>query len=264
MAENLVRNRLLDQRRALLDLSVRNRLINVPIRVDGARTIEIIDEKSPGIYRALIEGKGLTFLSGRTFSDTDRGKPAADDPDGWAIPQPPEREGEENGVFRRRLDVRLQTRLSAAGLQKRLFDIWYDAGTFEEEQGVNILFLAIGILRWFEDDRSDVARHAPLILLPVRLDRASAAERFILRARDEPASPNLSIQAKLREEFGLVIEDFADEDEVDVATYLARTASAVAGKVRWKVLSDAMMLGLFSSGRLLMYLACHCRRLAAH
>jgi hypothetical protein len=30
---------------------------------------------------------------------------------------------------------------------RRLFDIWYDAQTLEQEQGVNILYLAIGLLR---------------------------------------------------------------------------------------------------------------------
>ena len=51
---------------------------------------------------------------------------------------------------------RLQTKLSPEALQKRLLDIWYDARTLEEEQGVNILYLGLGLLKWFEDDKSDV------------------------------------------------------------------------------------------------------------
>jgi len=39
--------------------------------------------------------------------------------------------------------------------KKRLLDIWYDARTLEEEQGVNILYLGLGLLKWFEDDKSD-------------------------------------------------------------------------------------------------------------
>src|SRR3546814_1953393 len=86
------------------------------------------------------------------------------------------------GVAGRHSDLRLQTRLTSEGLQKRLFDIWYDAQTLEQEQGVNILFLAIGLLRWYDSDTSDIPRHAPLVLLPVRLDRSSAADRFQLQA----------------------------------------------------------------------------------
>jgi hypothetical protein len=34
-------------------------------------------------------------------------------------------------------------------------------------QGVNILYLPIWLLRWLDSDESDVARHGPLVLLPV-------------------------------------------------------------------------------------------------
>jgi hypothetical protein len=54
---------------------------------------------------------------------------------------------EENGAHRRQAETRLQTKLSSEGLQKRLLDIWYDARTLEEEQGVNILYLAFGLFK---------------------------------------------------------------------------------------------------------------------
>ena len=38
---------------------------------------------------------------------------------------------------------------------------------------------------------------APLVLLPVRLERSSAADRFHLVSPSEPPSPNLSLQAKM-------------------------------------------------------------------
>ena len=88
---------------------------------------------------------------------------------------------DERGVPLRHLDLKLQTRLTPDGLHKRLFDVWYDARSMEEEQGVNILYLALCLLRWFDSDTSDVARHAPLILLPVELERSSAADRFKLK-----------------------------------------------------------------------------------
>lgn len=151
-----------------------------------------------------------------------------------------------NAVASRHSDTRLQTRLTSEGLQKRLFDVWYDAQTLEQEQGVNILYLAIGLLRWFDSDTSDVARHAPLVLLPVKLERSSAADKFRLRWRDEPPSPNLTLQAKMKAEFALNIEDFKDEDEVDLEGYCARIAETVSNNKRWEVLPDSMVLGFFS------------------
>ena len=63
-------------------------------------------------------------------------------------------------------------------------------------------------------------RFAQLVLLP-GLERSSAADRFHLVSRSEPPSPNLSLQAKMDGEFGLKIEDFGNEDDVDIAAYMA-------------------------------------------
>lgn len=98
-----------------------------------------------------------------------------------------------------------------------------------------------------------MARHAPLVLLPVKLERTSAADKFKLRWRDEPPSPNLTLQAKMKAEFALTIEDFKDEDEVDLAGYCARIAETVSNNKRWEVLPDAMVLGFFSFSKFLMY-----------
>jgi Protein of unknown function (DUF4011) len=50
-----------------------------------------------------------------------------------------------------------------------------------EEQGVNTLFLAIGMLRWMEDDSTEEVHRAPLVLIPVELERSSARERFRMK-----------------------------------------------------------------------------------
>jgi len=230
-------------RKALLDLGTRNRLIHIPLRTKNIRAIEIVDEKTPEVFRILGEGKRFTFLPADAESSEHNSSSAP-----GALPQPA-----EAGSQARHTDKRLQTKLSPEALQKRLLDIWYDARTLEEEQGVNILYLALGLLKWFEDDKSDVERFAPLVLLPVRLERSSAADRFHLVSRAEPPSPNLSLQAKMDGEFGLKIDDFGDEDDVDIAGYLAGIAETVSGKSRWEVRPDAMVLGFFSFSKFLMY-----------
>lgn len=253
-AADSIKDRLLADRRILLDLSTRNRLVNIPLRSRNIRTVEIVDEKSTEIFRLLVEGKGLTFLPGRQLTKEEKAElDEADDITG-GIPQPDDdEEVDERGIARRHTDTRLQTRLTSQGLQKRLFDIWYDARTLEEEQGVNILYLALGLVRWFDAENSDIERHAPIVLLPVQLDRTSAADRFTLRWRGEPPSSNLSLQAKLNAEFGLKLPDLADEDEVDIASYIEKITEAVSSKERWSVLPDGMVLGFFSFAKFLMY-----------
>lgn len=248
-----IRDRLLKERNALLDLSTRNRLLNTPLRTKNNRAIEIVDEKAEEVFRLLTSNKALSFVPGVQLSEADRAELDPDDDVTGGIPQPGDDAINERGVASRHSDTRLQTRLTSEGLQKRLFDVWYDAQTLEQEQGVNILYLAIGLLRWFDSETSDVARHAPLVLLPVKLERTSAADKFKLRWRDEPPSPNLTLQAKMKAEFALTIEDFKDEDEVDLAGYCARIAETVSNNNRWEVLPDAMVLGFFSFSKFLMY-----------
>ena len=72
-----------------------------------------------------------------------------------------------------------------------------------EEQGVNILYIALGRLKWFEAEKADALRFAPLILVPVQLHRRSARERFTLTWREEEAQENLSLAEKLNAEFGI-------------------------------------------------------------
>ncbi|WP_443748604.1 DUF3320 domain-containing protein [Asticcacaulis solisilvae] len=248
-----IRERLLKERHALLDLSTRNRLLNVPLRTRNNRVVEIVDEKAAEVFRLLSDGKAMTFLPGVDLTAEEKAALDPEDRETGGIPQPGDEKTDEKGRAARHTDSKLQTRLTSEGLQKRLFDIWYDARTFEEEQGVNILYLALGLLRWYDDDASDIARHAPLVLLPVRLERSSAADRFHLKGRDEPPSPNLTLQAKMKQEFGLVIEDFPDEDEVDLGAYASTISETVKGKKRWEVLPDAMVLGFFSFAKFLMY-----------
>ena len=242
-----LRNRLLLERKALLDLGIRNRLIHVPLRTRNIRAIQIVDELTSQVFGTLADGKGFTFLPGREAQPNDGSK---DDSSLEVIFGQP---GDDEPDATRHTDTRLQTRLTSEGLQKRLFEIWYDSRTLEEEQGVNILYLAFGLLKWFEDDKSDVERFAPLILLPVRLERSSAADRFTLKSRNEPPSANLSLQAKMNAEFGLKFDDLAEDDDVDLTSYFNNIAKTISAKKRWEVMPNAMVLGFFSFAKFLMY-----------
>jgi hypothetical protein len=80
-------------------------------------------------------------------------------------------------------------------LEKRLLKLFREARTFEEEQGVNILFLAIGFLNWFEDARSEERCSAPLLLVPVSLERRQVRDSFVMRGRDDDMIVNVKSRA---------------------------------------------------------------------
>lgn len=237
-------------RTELLDLSARNRLLNMPRSGKGAKTIDVVDEHSREVFRLLVkEQRPFTFLPGRTAADAppEEGEEVVD------LAQPEDDGVDARGIANRHADTRLQTRLTPAGLQKRLLDLYYDARTLEEEQGVNILFLALGSLKWVDPSNAANVRYAPLILVPVALERGNAAEKFKLRWRQEDPAANLSLEAFLDRVHGLKLPTFDANEDFDPGAYMKAVAEAVAAKPDWSVNGDEIVLGFFSFAKFLMY-----------
>lgn len=82
----------------------------------------------------------------------------------------------------------LKTPLGPEKQARRLLRMAKDAHTAEEEQGLNILFLALGFLRWKESTSSQIVREAPLILLPVEFVRHDKTSTYHLKVRKIPCS----------------------------------------------------------------------------
>ena len=241
------------ERKELLDLGRRNRLLNTPRHKSRTKTIEVIDELSDQIFKILHKDrKEMTFRAAEPQMEIDDAD--VDGDEFFLLPPLPEDDGiGEDGLARRHTDTRLQTRLSPERLQKRLRQLHQDARTAEEEQGVNLLFLAVGFLKWYESDSSDIASYAPLIVLPVSLNRKSAAAQFRLRYSEEEFAENLSLAAKLDDSFGITLPPITDPEDLDVREYFDRVRAVVAQQRRWEVNDDDMVLGLFSFAKFLMY-----------
>src|SRR5262249_52279476 len=152
-----------------------------------------------------------------TFAPAAKVSDASDDPsenEGQGVYLPPTTdELDGRGIAARHRDQKLQTKLTPEGLQKRLLSLFLEGQTIEDEQGVNILYLALGFLEWREASQSDTARYAPLILLPVDLLRDGARDTFKLKVRPEDLFTNVSIQAWLKEQFDIDFPDLPEGDE---------------------------------------------------
>src|SRR5260221_2862118 len=114
-----IRDRLLKERNALLDLSSRNRLLNTPLRTRNNRAIEIVDERADEVFRLLTSSKAFTFLPGSQLSDADRALLDPEDHVTGGIPQPGDDAIDGRGISSRDSDSRLQTRLTSGGLPQR-------------------------------------------------------------------------------------------------------------------------------------------------
>lgn len=125
-------------------------------------------------------------------------------------------------------DDKIRVLLTRKELEKRLKTIWDRAGTHMRETGLHTLHLALGFVQWFEDDISDVAMHAPLLLMPVTLDRKVKRGRFeyTLRATGDELEVNIALIEKARTHWGLQLPELRQDESPE--SYFIRTKTVLA------------------------------------
>jgi very-short-patch-repair endonuclease len=248
---DLIRQKLEQARTQLIERNLRNKLVNCALTSKRAQQVRVVDELPDEVFKKLLaEKRDMTFAPGRGLvAET----PDENDPD-YGVWTPPEAEKPgEDGVAQRHRDTVLQTQLTPEGLQKRLTSLYYESMEAEEEQGINVLYLALGFVKWFEDARSEVERYAPLILVPVELARKGARERFQLKARDEDLFTNVSLKIWLAEQHSIELPDLPEGDEWLPADYFAAVRNAIKTASRWQVLDSEILLGFFSFNKFLLW-----------
>lgn len=251
----LLRRKMMDAlnaaRSKLLERSLRNKLISTNLTSQRARQIRVVDELSDQVIALLRSGKAMTFAANQRSSEgvAEEVSPTEE------LPYiPPDDEGvSEDGVATRHRDLRLQTRLTPEGLQKRLLSLFYEAQTIEEEQGVNVLFLALGFLEWHEANHSDITRYAPLVLLPIDLARDGAKDRFKIKLREEDLFTNVCLQAWLDEQTGIKFPELPDWDDWKPSDYFQLVRDAIGKQTGWAVRENEIVLGFFSFSKFLLW-----------
>ncbi|GAA4379332.1 DUF3320 domain-containing protein [Hymenobacter koreensis] len=262
-------------RQELLDLGLRNPLLNFrPLKAQG---VAVVREESAQVLDILVrQGKTMYFSAApepaREKPQTASAAPAAASEgieqelatlqvgsaeeetstlEHYLEEHPPVALA-ETGLPALLADNKLQTAEPLARLETRLLNTYYTARTSLEETGVNILYLALGQLSWYEAENSTEPRQAPLVLVPVVLERGTVAERFKLTYSGADVEGNLSLQARLKADFGMVLP-LPDPDNQPLPEYFAAVREALGGRSRWSVAPDAITLGFFSFSKLMLY-----------
>jgi len=246
-------------RRKLIDLTRRNRLLN--FRPTKASTVEIVDEIPQQILRQLVDGEDFFFDPIPEEDDDDERDSSLDLP--YSDTPNPDPRWRKRGVeFQstngselegHHTDNRLQTPHKQKRLERNLLQIFRLADSSMEEQGVNTLYLALGMLEWYESRDSDILNRAPVLLVPVRLTRKDASSPFLLSLGDDEPVVNPAISEKLRLDFQLELPPLPDfSEDLDFGEIFSAVKSVVAGFSRWRITND-VALGLFSFQKFLMY-----------
>ena len=151
---------------------------------------------------------------------------------------------------------RLRSVYTDAELSKTIKNLYRTARTSLEENGANTLYLALGMLRWFESKRSTKARYAPIILLPIEMVRKSAAQGYVIRLRDEEPQMNITLLEKLKQDFGIVIKGLdplpTDDQGIDIRKVLTIVRKAIMAETHWDVVECAT-IGIFSFSQFVMW-----------
>ncbi|WP_426489669.1 DUF3320 domain-containing protein [Hymenobacter sp. 102] len=259
--DSVLAARLAASRQELLDLGLRNPLLN--FRPSKVRGVEVVGEQAAAVWERLVQkGRPMVFAplpeAARPVPAGWKGDPerAARRAAALGLPMPtaatPGQLSTAAALAADPADNRLQTAELPAKLETRLLNTYYTARTSLEETGVNILYLALGQLTWYEAENSPEPRRAPLVLLPVVLERGTVAERFKLTYSGAEVEGNLSLQARLKADFGISLP-LPDLDNQSLPEYVAAVREALAGRSRWSVAADAITLSFFSFSKLMLY-----------
>ncbi len=230
--------------RKLLDLGMRNNLINMRLR---GSTVPLLASSLDELENALSSGKDFSVLPcPEDLSFSPKG-------DFEAFHQ---LQGSSQLLSSEFAARRLRSGYDEDRLSKAMKELYRSGKSSLEENGANTLYLALGLLRWYETDRSSKARYAPLVLLPIEMVRKSAAAGYVIRLREEEGQMNITLLEKLKQDFGLVINGLdplpEDQDGIDIRQVFNTIRKAIMQQPRWDVLESAY-LGIFSFSQFVMW-----------
>lgn len=231
----------------LLDLTLRNRLLNFP---DTQKTIPFLCPDVPYLEDRLASGATIRLIS---------------------LPEQNPVGERDEALFRETRGEDLQRRFATEALQrdelssklhtkeleKRLIELHRQVKNDFAEGGANTLFLAVGFLRWKKKPEDPRSYRAPLLLVPVKLERKSASSRFGLRFHEDEPRFNATLLQFLERDFDLRLPQFSgplpvDESGVDVLRLLASMRQAVRDVPGMEVV-DEVALSTFSFAKFLMW-----------
>ncbi|KZX17426.1 DUF4011 domain-containing protein [Methanobrevibacter filiformis] len=239
-------------RKNLLDLTSRNQLLNFKPR---AKTLEVINNSPTHIYQVLVlQEKKMQFIPKEKSKDNEDSvedkvnKKSSKFHNLWEHPPI------DLTIFKEG-NTSLQTNLTPSELQKRLFYINQQAKTMLQEQGYNILYLAIGFLEWKDNIKPKEGKKAPLVLIPMTMKRKKVGKSFSLYWSGEEIQTNISLKAKLKEE-GLDLPKFSPKPYIEAIDHyfkeVKNTISKSPATRSWKIIPD-IALGFFSFTKFVMY-----------
>jgi len=232
-------------KRELLDITNRNNMINMK---QGTRVIPLLVKEVARLEDRLADGAEFTIYS----------KPQEWGSTSVYNEKPFEAENYIGNYETESLSEiarnRIRTPMTDGDMERSLRSVYRLANKELDESGCNSLFVAIGVLRWYEGRSTGVPHYAPLILMPVELKKKQ--KTYAIKKLDEETVFNVTLSEKLRQEFEITIPNMdplpEDDSGVNVDQILQIVRESISGKEGWDVLTGAS-LGVFSFSQFAMW-----------
>ncbi|MBX9816205.1 MAG: DUF4011 domain-containing protein [Sphingomonas sp.] len=148
---------------------------------------------------------------------------------------------DEDSLADHHQDDHIRVLLTVRELEKRLKAIYDRYRMHQRETGLHTLFLCLGFVQWYEDETSDTAFHAPVLTLPVQLERRVVRSRYeyTVTADEGGLEVNVALQEKMRQHWGL--EPPALRDGETPESYFIRLQAVLAQGRRLSLRSFATL-----------------------
>lgn len=232
--------------RKLLDLTTRNRLLHLP---DTARSVRLLCPEPAALEDRLADGKRIRIVA---LPDLEAGGRDS------TLYEAQTRENLQDAYARAALERgEVLVAQDKERLQNALIELYRKARSDLDEGGANTLFLAVGFLKWKKTAHDPRSYSAPLILLPVKLERKNALAGVTMTLSEDEPRFNLTLLELLRHDFGLDIVGLdgalpGDGTGVDVEAVWTLIRRAVRDMPGFEV-SHEVVLGTFSFAKYLMW-----------
>jgi len=230
--------------RKLLDFSLRNNLLNTRL---GRRVVPLISFEIEHLEDHLHQGEDFTIMPSPSKKLQPRDEGMYD-----SRLQAAEYQNYVSELIR---NHKIASYLTESELETALTYVYRTARTSLEENGANSLFLALGMLKWYESAKSEQPRYAPILLLPVDIIRRSG-KNYIIRKRDEDTILNITLVELLKQSFNINLDVLkvlpTDDSGLDVKLIFTYFRRAIIEQKNWNVLEESM-LGLFSFNKFVMW-----------
>jgi hypothetical protein len=223
---SLVRTALREWSDSLVNLTGANRLLR--LRPNRTGTIEIVRPSAEDVLSGLVAGRTWRF---RSIDPAGVGGGTEDDP----FPPP------ESDV--------LDTRKPEADLGAALRNLARRSTQEFLNRGLSVLYVAIGLLDWLDEDGTSMA--SPLLLIPVELVRTGPRQQPILEVGEGDAVINPALTLRMQQS-GITLPTVDDLEDVSLPNLFGRVRAAVAGQKGWGV-RDEVLLSCFSFHKEAMY-----------